>query len=373
MQPYQNEVYSATLTPWRPAHPRNDHQGFLQLSNDRILFFWCEYYITQPDRAFASAYTEFRSMDASPCRISGKISNDNGRSWSDTIALQENVGADNVKHPNIVRLSSGRILFSYTVRDIKNQDLRIYQKYSDDECESWSESIQISPKDGVYFTNADHILIHSSGRILLPCHAGPFYGKGDHWEAFCLYSDDDGESWSESSKKIDLPKRGAEEPAIVERRDGSLLAMLRTSLGLLYQATSYDRGETWDEPEPTLLDSPSAATCLKRIPATGDLLLLWNNAKPYWMTIEGSDATHHPRNPLTCTISCDDGVSWELLQDIENRHGYSAGYPSVSFFGDEVFIAYYANVNSGTVGIVSEIKLKIFPVNWFYETSPRRI
>ena len=90
--------------------------------------------------------------------------------------------------------------------------------------------MRISPGTGVYFTNADHILCHSSGRILLPSHAGPIYGKGDHWQAFCLYSDDDGRTWQESTKRVDLPARGAEEPAVIERADGSLLAILRTSL-----------------------------------------------------------------------------------------------------------------------------------------------
>lgn len=373
MQPFKNELHSQILTPWRSAHPRNDHQGFFQLSEERILFFWCEYYITQPSRARSGAYADVRSMDASPCRISGKISSDRGRSWSDTFTLQENIGADNVKHPNFLRLPSGRILFSYTVRDISNQDLRIYIKASDDECESWSESRQISSSGGVYFTNADHILMHSTGRIILPCHAGPFYGEGDHWEAFCLFSDDEGNNWSESVSKIDLPKRGAEEPAIVERKEGSLLALLRTSLGRIYYSTSVDRGENWSPPEATALDSPSSATCVKRIPRRGDLLFLWNNTKPYSMSIPGSDATHHPRNPLSCAISRDDGKSWGMIQDIENRHGYSAGYPSVSFFDDEVFVAYYSNVNSGVAGIVSEITLKIFPLDWFYEEEPSRI
>ena len=373
MQPFENELFSQILTPWRPAHPRNDHQGFFALSEQRILFFWCEYYITQPSRSFSGQYEKTRSSDASPCRISGKISTDKGRSWSDTFTLQENIGADNVKHPNFLRLPSGRILFSYTVRDISHQDLRIYIKTSDDECESWSESRQISSKEGVYFTNADHILMHATGRIILPCHAGPFYGEGDHWEAFCLYSDDEGDTWSESETKMDLPKRGAEEPAILERGDGSLLALLRTSLGCIYSSFSNDRGENWTAPEPTGLDSPSSATCAKRIPGRGDLLLIWNNTKPYSMTIPGSGATHHPRNPLSCAVSSDDGNSWELVQDIENRHGYSAGYPSVSFFDDEVFVAYYSNVGSGVDGIVSEITLKILPLDWFYQTEPARI
>ena len=136
-----------------------------------------------------------------------------------------------MKHPNLLRLASGEILFSFTQRDIQKQDLRIYIKRSSDECETWGPIAQISPTRGVYFTNADHILQHSSGRIILPCHAGPMYGPGDHWEAFCFYSDDEGQNWQPSRQKVDLLKRGAEEPAVGERSDGSLFAMLRTSLG----------------------------------------------------------------------------------------------------------------------------------------------
>ena len=107
--------------------------------------------------------------------------------------------------------------------------LRIMLKESEDECETWSKAIQISPSGtGVCFSNDDHIFQHSSGRIILPVHSGPFYGSGDHYKAYCLYSDDGGKTWQESRKKNDLPKRGAEEPSVVELENGSLLAVLRT-------------------------------------------------------------------------------------------------------------------------------------------------
>ena len=190
MNELENEVYAVNLTPWSVAHPRSDHQLIFPLSEGRLLFVWCEYYIRRPSDVSNHPYSRHRTGDAAPCRISAKVSSDAGRTWSDTLTLQENLGVDNVKHPNLLRLASGRILFSFTQRDIKNADLRVYRKYSDDECESWSRPRQISPDKGVYFTNADHVIQHSSGRIILPCHAGPFYGEGDHWKAFCLYSDD---------------------------------------------------------------------------------------------------------------------------------------------------------------------------------------
>ena len=89
-------------------------------------------------------------------------------------------------------------------------------------------------------------------------------------------------SWQQSRQGADLPdSKGAEEPAVVELKDGSLLAMLRTSL----------------------------------------------------------------------------------------RKGYDSAYPSVTFVDDEVFVTFHSNVRSGIVGIVSEVKLKIFPAGWFYPNA----
>ena len=332
------------------------------------MFVYCEYYQRRPSLVFRSAYDEGGSRDDAPCQVSAKISNDRGRTWSGRFSLQENRGVDNVKHPNLLRLPSGEILFSFTERDIKKQDLRIYIKRSSDECETWGPIEQISPTGGVYFTNADHILQHSSGRIILPCHAGPIYGRGDHWEAFCFYSDDEGRTWEQSREKVDLPKRGAEEPAVVERPDGSLFAVLRTSLGKLYETVSEDRGETWSPGVSTGLDSPSVAPCLKTIPGTDHMLLLWNNAVPYGMREEAADTdgggTHHPRNPLCSALSKDGGNTWESIRTVEDRSGYSNGYPSVSFIEEEVFVTWYTCPES-THGC-GEVLLKIFDKNWFY-------
>ena len=222
-------------------------------------------------------------QDEAPCQISARVSADRGRTWSDVVTVQENHGVDNVKHPNLVRLPSGRILFTYTERDRAAQRLRVWLRVSDDECDTFGPARDITTGTGWYFTNADHILRHSSGRIILPCHVSPVWGRGDHYLAFCLYSDDEGETWQESRIKMDAPSRGAEEPAVIERRDGSLLAILRTSVGKLYRGSSTDAGETWSETEATEFDSPAVATCMKRTPG-GDLLLIWNDTPPYDMT-----------------------------------------------------------------------------------------
>ena len=368
--PFRNEIHAVTAAPWSHAHPRSDHQLVFPLSGDRLLLVWCAYYVRRPSAIGRTPFEEGASLrDDAPCQISARVSSDRGRTWSDVMTLQENHGASNVKHPNLLRLPTGRILFSYTERDAAAQRLRVRLRVSDDECETFGPSRDITPGPGWYFTNADHILRHSSGRIILPCHAGPIYGKGDHWQAFCLYSDDDGETWRESRVKMDLPKRGAEEPAVIERRDGSLLALLRTSLGTLYRGWSTDAGETWSEPVATELDSPSVATCMKRMPG-GDLLLIWNDTPPYGVSIPGSGLTHQPRNPLRSAISQDDGETWRNRRTIEDRFGYDNAYPSVTFVGDEALIGYYSTVKSGVRGMLGEARLKIYPIDWFSQPDP---
>ena len=366
---FENEVYSATLAHSTSGHPRHDHQLIFPLDEHRLLFVWCAYYVRNPGLIWDHSYSGRHTQDAAPCQISGRVSLDAGRHWSEPFTLQENLGADNVKHPNLLRISDGRLLFSYTQRDSARESLRVFARFSDDQAASWSAPRQISPDRGWYFTNADHILLHSSGRIILLCHAGEIYGPGDHYQALCLYSDDSGETWQQSRTGADLPRRGAEEPAVVERQDGSLLALLRTSLGKLYRCTSKDRGETWSTPQETSLAAPSAATCMKRMP-DGNLLLIWNNTPPFGETFPATGITHQPRNPLVAAVSRDDGETWGDFKIVEQRLGYDHGYPSVSFIGEEAFVTYYSTIKSGLGSPGCEVRLKVYPLSWFTSETP---
>ena len=165
--PFRNEIHAVTAAPWSHAHPRSDHQLVFPLSGDRLLFVWCAYYVRRPSAIGRTPFEEDADLrDDAPCQISARVSSDRGRTWSDVMTLQENHGASNVKHPNLLRLPGGRILFSYTERDAAAQRLRVRLRVSDDECETFGPSRDITPGPGWYFTNADHILRHSSGRII---------------------------------------------------------------------------------------------------------------------------------------------------------------------------------------------------------------
>jgi len=359
------EVYSLTVCPWTAENPRHDHQQIFPLQDGRLLLVWSEYYVNRPSNIYRSPYSGPGSRDDTPCRISARVSKDKGRTWSGRIILQENVWGRNVKHPNLVRTPSGDVVFFFTSWEHDMHERRIMMRRSKDDCETWSEPQQMSPPGGFYPINADHISVHSSGRIILPAFWSPkIWAEGEHFRAFCFYSDDDGHTWQQSKNRIDLPKRGAEEPAIAEAEDGSLVCMLRTTLGKIYQAFSSDRGETWSEAKATVLPSPSSASALKRIPGGTDLLFLWNNATPYALSRPGGKSFHYPRNPLSSAVSRDGGKTWDNIKNIERREGYISGYPSVMFAGDEALVTYYHASESGSRD--SDVRLKIFKTAWFY-------
>jgi sialidase-1 len=320
-----------TVCAWSAAHPRHDHQLVFPLSGDRLLLVWSEYYVRDPALVERSPTDrEGGAGDSAPCRLSGKISRDAGRTWSETFTVQENLWGRNVKHPNLIRGENGDLVLTFTAW-LSDTQRHIFMKRSPDEGATWSEPERIAPP-GFYCTNNDHILRLSSGRVLLPAHGGPGFVPGEGpLHAFCLISEDDCRTWRLSEDTMTAPGRGAHEPSIVQLRDGRLLCFLRTTQRCVYRAMSEDGGERWTEPEPTDLAAPDSPPLLTRMP-DGDLLLLWNNV--------ASD-TNWPRTPLTAAVSSDEGGSWRIVGDIDNREDRDAAYASVHFNGAEALVAYY--------------------------------
>ena len=111
-------------------------------------------------------------------------------------------------------------------------------------------------------------------------------------------------------------------------------------------------------PESTGLAAPASPPLLKRIPTTGDLLLIWNHNADLDHPHQGD------RNPLTAAISKDEGQTWENIKDIENHLGYDSAYAAVTFVGNEALVTYYTR-STATYG--ESVKLRIFSIDWFYQ------
>ena len=355
-RPLLTPLYETIVCPWTAENPRHDHQLIFPLSGGRLLLVWSEYYVNKPSCIFRSSHDRAGGVkDDFPCRLSGRLSEDGGRTWSERIVIQENLWGRNVKHPNMLRLPSGEIMLTFTAW-ASEIERNVFMKRSEDECETWGEIVQVS-EPGWYCTNNDHIVQLSTGRILLPSHGGPGFRfvRGNPLHAFVFYSDDGFRTWRMSEDTMTAPGRGAHEPSIVELKDGRLLCILRTTQKCIYRAYSEDGGVHWSVPQPTDLAAPDAPPLIKRIPTTGDLLLLWNNVP--------SD-TNWPRTPLTAAVSRDEGETWTNLQDVDNRPDHDAAYAAVYFQGDEALVTYYTRNTAWARD--AEVMLKVFGIGQFY-------
>lgn len=325
------------------------------------MLVWSEHYADRPSLVTREPTTKSgEAADNVPCRIAARISTDRCRTWSDRIILQENVWQNNVKQPNLLRLPSGEVLFFFVGWD-SNEQRNVFMKRSRDDCETWSEAVQIS-RPGWYCNNHGRILRLKSGRILLPSHTpvangivGSPYADTCHLHSLVFYSDDNFATWKESDDTMTAPGRGAHEPTMVELKDGRILCFLRTTTGRIYQSYSEDEGVHWSTPGPTHFPAPDAEPLLTRIPETGDLMFMWNNVESH---------SNWPRTPLSVALSKDEGKSWGHYHDIDPRPNRDAAYPSVYFQDDEAVVTYYTRSTSWARD--TEVMMRIYKIKQFY-------
>ncbi len=170
---------------------------------------------------------------------------------------------------------------------------------------------------------------------------------------FVMYSDDDCETWTfvvpEIVPNIDVesPHKGARwhnscEPTLIEKNDGTLMMIVRTSQNYHYAYYSYDFGETWTKPEPTIFHSTLTMPTLYRL-HDNRLMFFWCNTQPLpeldhskqmppldsgeqdgtWEDLfTNRDANH-------VAISEDDGESWigfreMMLNPVRNNSDFRA-------------------------------------------------
>jgi predicted neuraminidase len=146
---------------------------------------------------------------------------------------------------------------------------------------------------------------------------GGSYESSDD-EALFLARRDAGETWVKSQAIPNTQPQG-EQPAVAQRKDGSLLAFLRTAPRLL-QTESFDRGITWSTAKPTDFKNPDEAISLCSL-KDGTLVLAWNNQE-------------RGRSPLHIARSTDGGETWSNRVMLESNPGeYS--YPSLFQSSDQ--------------------------------------
>jgi hypothetical protein len=337
-------LYKLIVCPAGPGNIRNSEGDIVELADGKLLLAWTKFYSDAGE-------------DHSPSIIAGKLSGDRGRTWSEEFVIQENVALQNVMSVTLRRLHSGEIALFYTEKN-SDDDTRWRVRFSGDETRTWSDPVLVNPLPGYFVLNNDRVTQLADGRLLAPMAAAYEPGQPGVWPSTVFYSDDNGRTWRHNGQYLHLPGAGAQEPGIIELRDGRLMMICRTSLNRIYRAYSADRGLTWTDMEPMDLVAPCSPCCCKRIPATGDLLMVWNENGDE--TLDGGSR----RTPLTCALSSDDGQTWHHKRNIEPDPARTYGYTSLTFVDDTVVLTYYSSPAGSIVSC--DLKLCIVPVSWLY-------
>lgn len=285
--------------------PRNDSASVAELRDGTLFLVWHKY------RVSPESGSDFGQAD-----ITAKVSRDGGASWTDERRIIAFAPGDlNIQAPAILALPDGTLLLA-AMRAHARDSSTMSLFRSGDAGRTWAETGRIWERStGQWLQGGTPSIVRlANGRLVLPFHGGTGTQRAQHNTAGCYVSEDEGVTWRRTPAVIDLPMRGAMEASIAELRDGRLLMSLRTQLGTPFLCESRDQGESWSKPWSAGLTAPESATCLRRIGASGDLLLIYNGCEFY-------DIKHShfgTRNPLSLAISRDHGRSWRRIGDLES-------------------------------------------------------
>jgi len=344
--------------PHTEGNPRSSEGAFVTLADGRIMFAYARYHGDD-------------WHDHDPAEIAARYSGDGGETWSEEDRLLvANEGRCNTMSVSLLRpTDGGGLLMFYLVKNSAH-DCRLHVRASVDEGESWGERVCCIPEAGYFVVNNDRVVQLASGRLVAPAafhRAKTVEAEGiaidSRGVAVFFLSDDGGSTWRASDDRLELPVRsdsGLQEPGVVELRDGSILGWARTDTGHQWMMRSTDGARTWSYLRKSLLASPLSPMSVKRIPSTGHLLAVWNDASHPAPAGESSWG----RTPLSAAISVDEGASWGRARHIEidPDHGYC--YTAVHFVEGAVLLAYCCG--GGETAVLQDLCIRKIPIGWFY-------
>jgi sialidase-1 len=322
-----------------PNNPRNSEGDFVTLKDGRIMFI----------------YTHFVGNTASDfgnSHLAARYSSDGGATWTteDEVVI-ENEGAMNVMSVSLLRLKNGKIALFYARKNGIN-DCIPYIRTSDDEGKTWSQPVSCIPDvPGYYVLNNARVIQLPSGRLLVPValHTtnatdGPIEklekSFNNYAQLYCYYSDDQGKTWKRSAQ-VQVPELVmAQEPGVIELKDGRILMYIRTDRGMQYASYSKDKGKTWSAAVPYNLPSPLSPATIVRDPATKNLIAIWNNFGVLGLA-------YGKRTPFNIAISTDEGLNWKNVKTIHDDPDGHYCYTAARFnSAGDLLLSYCAGYRS---------------------------
>jgi len=346
-----------TVAATTPEYTRKSEGDVVELADGRLLLVYMEFSGDGSDFAWT--------------RLVAQESADSGLTWGGHRVITDTAPGDvNVYSPNLIRAADGGILLLFHryhgTTPGGEPRFTLHAWKSTDEGRSFLPYAEFAAGSDFSLCNAV-VKRLDCGRLLLPVNP-PVPGDHGPWGQYAvtvLWSDDDGLTWREASSRVMLPLRGAMEPHVEETRDGRVLMVMRNQLGSLFLSESRDEGLTWSLPQTTGLRTPESCPELTRIPATGDLLMIWNNA-PY---DPGFRSHYGKRSPLTAAVSRDEGQSWEHIRDIENDPARAFSNPGCRFTSKgQALVNYWTceYLPDWAMQDVIDLRVAVIDAEWFY-------
>ena len=316
------------------GNPRNSEGAFLRLKNGELLFAY--------SRFKGESWGDFAVCDIAAIRCKGSV-------WSEPEILfsAKSLGTKNVMSVSLLRLDNGDIGLFFIVRDNGEglSDIRLHLFRSHDEGKTWDQPVCCIPEPGYNVTNNDRVVRLKSGRLIVPCSlhkndlAAGVFNPGGTVRFTC--SDDGGKTWSNlggmSVPESRFDQNGYQEPGIIELSDERLYCWIRTDLGRQYEMLSFDGGETWSIPKPSIFTAPLSPLSMKRLP-DGRLFAVYNPIPNY--NTRNLSKAGWGRTPLVGALVNQEITKIEKMflieDDPEAGYCYCAIHPET----DRMFLAY---------------------------------
>lgn len=343
----------------RPGNPRNSEGAFAELKDGRLLFVY-------------SRFNGSSAADHAPASLAAIWSGDGGETWSSEkiILTAEQDQAENIMSVSLVRLLNGDLGLVYFLRRGFGNG-KAHLRRSADDGETWGKPVCCVPASGYYVTNNDRIIRLQNGRLLVPA---AFHRTRDGQDGqvtfssfstvIIFYSDDDGRTWSESTAcgiTARCSRSGLQEPGVIELKNGLLYAWARTDLGVQYELFSADGGATWSAAQPSRFSSPCSPLSMKTDPQTGNLIALWNPIPEYNTRRKPQNTWNGGRTPLVCSVSRDEGASWDEPMILEDQPDSGYCYVAMHFCQEHLLLAYCAG-GPEDGGCLNRLRIRKMPV-----------
>lgn len=278
--------------------------------------------ITRSGRLFAAFYSGGVREEAGNYIVLIR-SDDNGAHWSEPIAAVDEGPEARAYDPCLWIDPRGRLWLFAAVMPA-HREIAFVCDDPDAETLAWRDVGVIG-----HDVMMNKPIVTANGRWLLPIAVWrdgvkvKFETTSDPKLSFVYESTDEGRSFHRLGG-ADVPDRSYDEHMLLERRDGSLLMLVRTFFGI-GKSESFDGGLTFTPGEDSGLGGPSSRFCLRRL-QSGRVILV-------------NHAVSTGRSHLTAYLSEDDGKTFPYSLLIDERPDVS--YPDLTESPDGLIYIIY--------------------------------